>query len=333
MAHALTTHEDGRVEFAFSGDRKAIWHTLGTQVDGLQHGEEMEKKSGLSWKAIKVPLQYEHNGKMYYSSQVAIVRDDNSRQLGVVSDNFTTIQNNECFEIGTNLVQSGEALWDTAGSILGGEIVFMSMKLPSEYLIHSKQDNDKVEKYLLITNCFSGKKALKALVTPQRVVCQNTLNVALGKFDAQFSIRHTKNAKNRIEEGKRVLGLASQYYDELHKVLNNLAFEEISNSYAEEFISTVFPNNKEEVSTRTENNRAIVMSLFKNGTGTFGETKGDMFNAITEYADWVQGGRITQKALDNADAFTDIEGEQRFFRSLMGNGAALKQKAFDLLTA
>jgi hypothetical protein len=126
--------------------------------------------------------------------------------------------------------------------------------------------------------------------------------------------------------------LASAFYDDLQIVMDSLAEQQVTHSYVEGFVNALMPATKDEVSTRTENRRNQITNLFQNGKGNNGETKWDLFNAVTEYVDHHSVGRVTETRLDRSDALADIESEARFERAILGSGATLKQKALALLS-
>jgi hypothetical protein len=115
--------------------------------------------------------------------------------------------------------------------------------------------------------------------------------------------------------------------------MDSLAEQQVTHSYVEGFVNALMPATKDEVSTRTENRRNQITNLFQNGRGNNGETKWDLFNAVTEYVDHHSVGRVTETRLDRSEALADIESEARFERAILGSGATLKQKALTLLTA
>jgi hypothetical protein len=113
--------------------------------------------------------------------------------------------------------------------------------------------------------------------------------------------------------------------------MDTLAEQQVTKTYVEGFVNALMPATKEEVSTRTENRRNQITSLFSTGRGNNGETKWDLFNAVTEYVDHHSNGRVTESRMDRSEALADIESEARFERSILGSGAGLKQKALTLL--
>jgi phage/plasmid-like protein (TIGR03299 family) len=332
MAHDLTQNEKGETEF-FSAVTKG-WHRLGQTSDRQLTAQEAIKEARLDWEVEQVPVYHQAGDELLeVPDQYCVRRKDNYRPLSIMTKRYQVIQNHETFAFADDIVGSGQAVWDTAGSISGGRVVFMQVELPGRLFLKSNPDDQTVKKVLFV-NSHDGSKALMGMITPVRVVCQNTLNAALaGDRSNQFKVYHRKNFQSRKDEAAKVLGLASAFYDDLQFVMDSLAEQQVTSSYVEGFVNALMPATKEEVSTRTENRRNQITNLFQNGRGNNGETKWDLFNAVTEYVDHHSVGRVTETRLDRSEALADIESEARFERAILGSGATLKQKALTLLTA
>lgn len=329
MSHDLTLREDGTTEF-FSAVTRG-WHNLGQLSEKKLTAAEAIKEAKLDWEVEKVPVLHEVEGDYHQvPEQFVIRRKDNNRPLGVVSDKYQIIQNSETFAFADDIIGSGQAVWDTAGSIAGGKITFMQVELEGHLFLNSDPE-DKTLKKVLFLNSHDGSKALMGMITPIRTVCQNTMNAALRNCSNQFKIRHRKNYASKKQEAQQILNLAIGYFDDLQIVMNQLAEEEVTSSYVEGFVSSLIPSAKEVTATRTENKRDDIVYLFSNGRGNKGRTKWDLFNAVTEYVDHHSVGRITTSRLYQSDVDSNIKNESRFERSILGSGANLKQKAMDLL--
>jgi phage/plasmid-like protein (TIGR03299 family) len=228
------------------------------------------------------------------------------------------------------MIGSGQAAWDTAGSLAGGRVVFMQVELEGRLFLKSNP-KDQTIKRVLFFNSHDGSKALTGMITPVRVVCQNTLNAALGSHSNCFKIKHTKNYENKMDYAAKILGLASAYFDDLQTVMDTLDSKLVDKSYARGFVEALFPSADEKVAKRTESRRDEVFSLFSGGMGNNGRTGWDLYNAVTEYVDHHAAGRMTPTRVDKSEALANVEQEARFERAIFGSGATLKQKALDLL--
>lgn len=330
MAHNLTQREDGTTEF-FSAVTRG-WHNLGQLTDTKITSEEAIVASKLDWDVEQVPCLHQGiDGELLQVPDSFVVRrKDNLNPLSVMSSKYTPIQNREVFSFADSIIGEGKAVWDTAGSIAGGRIVFMQVELEGKLFLNSNPDDQTVKRILFLSS-HNGSKALQGMMTPTRVVCQNTLNAALGNCSNVFKIYHRKNYSSKVEEARKILGLANEYFDNLQVVMNQLAEEEVSFTYAQGFVGALFPTEKEEAPTRTEKRRVKLLDLFSGGMGNRGKSKWDLFNATTEYVDHHSVGRLSGTRVMRSDALSDVDAESRFERSLLGSGAVLKQKALDLL--
>lgn len=335
MAHNLT-ETNGKIEFVASS-HVSVWHGLGQRVEGLMTSQECLEQAGLNWTVSKREITCMGNdgGQIAIPGKVAIVRDDTDSVLSVMSDSYAIIQNEYCFAFADALVGEGSASYATAGSIGGGKKVFLQAELDGSFFVGGRSD-EEVKRLLLFGNSHDGSTAQFALCTPIRVVCQNTLNAALSGAKNMFKVYHRKGYASKAQEAHRVLGLAQEHFEAFKASANRLIELEVSSTYVEGFINALLPAEADEngdIATRTANRRDEIKALFANGMGNHGKTRWDLFNAVTEFVDHKQGGRVTQKRLNLSAADTNIEGEQRLERAVFGSGATLKQKAMDLLLA
>lgn len=330
MAHNLTIREDGRTEF-FSAVTRG-WHNLGQLSDRKLTAEEAIKESLLDWGVVQAPV-YHQVGEDWEQipNQFVVRRTDTNAPLSIMSDRYVPIQNSEAFGFFDDIIGAGQAVWDTAGSIAGGRKVFMQAELEGKLFLKSNPDDVTVKRILFLTS-HDGSKALTGMITPVRVVCQNTLNAALKSHSNCFKVYHRKNYMAYKEEAAKVLELAHAYFDDLQVVMDTLSDQEVTRSYVEGFINTLMPaerNDKGEIAKRTSDRRSQIETLFQEGAGNNGRTKWDLYNAVTEYVDHHSAGRIGDARKSRSDG--NVEAEARFERALLGSGANLKQKALDIL--
>jgi phage/plasmid-like protein (TIGR03299 family) len=329
MAHDLTIREDGSVEF-FSAVTKG-WHDLGQLSATQVTSQEAIKLAKLDWEVEQVPCFHQTpNGLQEVPNQYVVRRCDTFAPLSIMSDRYTPIQNQEVFDFADSVIGEGRATWDTAGSLAGGRRVFMQVELEGKLFLNSNPDDTTVKKVLFLSS-HDGSKALQGMITPLRVVCQNSMNAALRNHSNMFKVYHRKNFSDKAQEAAKILQLAHAYYDDLQIVMNQLDSEEVSKSYLEGFVNALMPSKGDETPTRTENRRTTLTNLFYNGRGNNGRSKWDAYNAVTEFVDHHQVGRISSVRINKADVVGAIDSEARFERSILGSGAVLKQRALDLL--
>src|SRR5262249_7894505 len=126
----------------------------------------------------------------------ATVRTDTNAVLGVVSSMYRVLQNVEAFSFMDEAIKAGAAMWETAGSLKDGKRVWMLARIPNPVEV---RHNDEVKPYALLCMGHDGGMAVHILPTTVRVVCNNTLNLALGKADGQLVVRHVQSLKGKIE--------------------------------------------------------------------------------------------------------------------------------------
>jgi len=151
------------------------WHRLGEKLDAPATAEEAITAAGLDYE-ISLTDEATVDGMMVPKTK-AVVRYDNQTVLGVVSDRYVPVQNKQAFSFLDSCVADNGLRYHTAGALGQGEKIFLLAKLPGHLRV--KQTEDVVDKYLLLSNSHNGSSALRVLFTPVRVVCQNTLSMAL----------------------------------------------------------------------------------------------------------------------------------------------------------
>ena len=154
--------------------------------------EEALKIAGLDWKVLQEPIYT--MGKEQIEGFKVNVRDTDRRVLGVVSDRYKIVQNQEAFSFTDELLGEG-VRYETAGSLQNGRKVWLLARMPHEYII----SGERITPYLVFFNSHDGSGAIKAALTPIRVVCQNTLNLALSTAKRSWSMIHTGNIQGKIQ--------------------------------------------------------------------------------------------------------------------------------------
>ena len=167
---------------------QAAWHGLGTVVEESLSPREALAVSGLDWNVeksayISAPVR---GGLAVCKDRVATIREDTNEILGIVSPNYQIVQNKELFDIAYEL--GGEVKVDTAGSLKNGRQVYVLLKGDT---FDATKKGDEVTEYLALLNSFDGSLGLGALPTSIRIVCANTLSMALSSGRGNmFRVRH-----------------------------------------------------------------------------------------------------------------------------------------------
>lgn len=197
------------------------------------------------------------------------VRDDIHRVIGVVKKRYRIFQNTEAPTFLDNLVDSGEALYETAGSLHGGSQVYWLMRLPESVTI-AGDPREKLETYILLTNSHDGSTAIIVAIVTIRVVCQNTLAWSLRNAIRTMKIKHTESAKEKFAEARRTLEIGYAYQAELAEVGEKMLDVSFSNDDLQKFLDTLVPTPKPEiVKGKVTNQRGITMAEnTKNGIKT-----------------------------------------------------------------
>jgi phage/plasmid-like protein (TIGR03299 family) len=296
------------------------WHGIGTAVEREVTAVDALKLAGLDWQ-VRRALVFTGAGIVQRAVERAwaTVRMSDGKPLGIVGERYVPVQNDQAFAFFDDIVGAGQAIYHAAGALDGGRKVWILAKLPGDILI--REARDVVERYLLLVNSHDGSTALRMLMTPIRVVCQNTLSIALRQGAADgIAIRHTASATARLDEARRALGLAHHYYDEFASEVDRLACASYSDAQMKALVESLLPGVPDEVSTRTRNQRARIISLFTEGQGhaAIAGTAWAALNAVAEYVDHVRSVR-------GADVAS--RAEKRLASAWLGSGAAFKRAA------
>ncbi|HUI28971.1 MAG TPA: DUF932 domain-containing protein [Candidatus Acidoferrales bacterium] len=296
------------------------WHSLGTRLDGPATAEEAIQRAGLDFTVNKFPLLASTNGLSLEShflsvdSHFATVRTDTKEVLGVVGSRYEPIQNRDAFTTFDALVGEGEAIYHTAGALGKGERIWILAKLPDYIRVNG---NDIVEKYLLLVNSHDGSSTVRVKLTPIRVVCENTLSLALGGVEQEVHIRHTLNAKEKLKEAHEILGLTNKLYAQLDAIFNRMSETMVNGKTLTDYIETIFPNRPEsQDNSWIAKVRYDIVELAESGQGAemANGTLWGLYNAVTEHVDHYRN--------------TKGDETQRLKSMWFGSGERIKKKAF-----
>jgi phage/plasmid-like protein (TIGR03299 family) len=304
---------NGRAEM-FSGNGKVPWHKLGTVVQGLLSARDAIQAAHLDWTVATVPVTVFGREQRLEDWQ-GIIREDTGDCLGIMRGRYETIQNRDCFDFMDALVQDGSLKYETAGALRGGKQIWLMAKYDGEMQING----DEHRQWLLCVTSHDGSYSLMVQWITERVVCANTLSIALSGAKNQVKIRHAANWANKADEASRVLGLTKDYFGNIQTALAGMNDRLLSKNEMAEFTKLLVPaKDEKDPPTRTKNIREEINRLFQRGAGNDGASRWDALNAVTDYAD--------HYATLRGDNSTRLES------SLLGSGAQLKQKAFEYLT-
>lgn len=209
------------VESMFYVGRTAPWHGLGVGVEEALSSDEAIKMAGLGWRVRQEDIMTSDFKDIIGFK--ANVRGDSGSVLGVVTDRYKVVQNDEAFSFTDSLIGSG-VIYETAGSLNDGKRIWLLAKLPEKYTLA----DEAVEPFLVFSNSHDGTSAIKVAMTPVRVVCQNTLNLALNNAKRIWSTIHTGDMKFKLDEARNTLLMADRYMVALQEKSENLSLIKLS---------------------------------------------------------------------------------------------------------
>jgi phage/plasmid-like protein (TIGR03299 family) len=304
------------VETMFSV-REKPWHGLGTIVADAPKSEEALRLAGLDWKVEQMPI-YTPHGKV--DGYKANVRSTDRQVLGVVTDRYKVIQNTEAFAFTDELLGAG-VRYETAGSLQGGKKIWLLARMPREFIIAG----ERISPYLVFSNTHDGSGAVRVAVTPIRVVCNNTLNLALENAARSFSMVHTGDIRGKISEAKQTLFMADKYMENLGREFEKLRKQKITDQQVKEYIEILLPLEKDASLTTAKNTKRLREDLSTRyydapDLKDVGNNAYRFINAVSDFATHAKPIRRTHNYNENL-----------FMRTYEGN--PMIDKAYQLLCA
>jgi phage/plasmid-like protein (TIGR03299 family) len=302
MAHEIET-QNGKASFA--SFREPAWHGLGTVFTEEKTTSEMLAAANLNnWNVrledLETPTHLTSDKNYQYVLRTNPTDNTQTDILGVVGERYHVMQNEDLFSFGDNILDGG-GRWETAGSIKGGRVVFGALALERETVLDPNGVADKVKTYLLINTSHDGSIAIQASITPVRVVCANTLNLALnttkrkGGVKQSFKIRHTQTASGKVAVARETLGMAHKYMDSFDLMAKAMIEKEVSAKMFNDIILAAYPKPEADSKgafKKWENKVDVINDIY---TGEFnGMIAGNAwgaFNALTERLDWYRSAR------------------------------------------
>lgn len=334
MSHELEIKKDGTASMFYVKAGGTPWHQLGTALDNPPTAAAAIKAAGLDWPVSVHPMEtWIDVGEtepicLAAQSRMVVRKIDNKYQrLSEVGPDWHPLQNIEAFDWFNPFIESGECSFETAGSLFGGERIWVLAKLNREPL--RIVGDDIVNKYLMLSNNHSAKRSARISLSPIRVVCANTLAATFQNSATKFfSIRHTSKIKDNLDALREVINTANSEFEataEQYKALTKL---QVNQDLLKKYIKFVFKAEKKDkdeetteeasieaqevvdegkrkYSMREDDSRLVenkIIPLFEGGRGSqLPGVRGTMwaaYNAVTEYLNW-QSGRTNDARLDS----------------------------------
>jgi len=264
MAHQLSIREDGFVEFCYTGSRNLIWHGLGNQLSDNPTQTEVVEKSGMTFAIDKAPVSYiAANGQFCTDdSKVVLHRSDTLHPLGIVSNKFHVVQPIEVINFFEELIDKHGMKMSSAGVLFGGKRFFALAETGKETKIAGK---DAIEGYLLLSTSADGTLATTAVFTSVRVVCNNTLTIALDNSKSCY--RQTHKSQFDAKAAYIDLGLIDKSWDTFIDNINTLLDIPMTDSQVKDYYRSLYVNDDAEISKANEVNVDKMFGLYTAGAG------------------------------------------------------------------
>lgn len=293
MGHNLDITND---QASFVSAHTMGWHQLGQVLPESFTAEEAMRYGNLGgWNVRKFPafaVDPETGLQIPMPGRNAVVRDNpvdgNVNFLGDVGDAYHIIQNEEHAGLLNALVDESGSHFDTAGALYGGRQVFITMKMPGHISVGG---SDQVENYIAAINSHDGSMAFTLMVTPVRIVCANTLNLAFSNTSNIFRVRHTSGAEAALKsQAREALDFTFKYLEGFQEEANQLIDTTMTQAQFESIIAKEFGAGKDASAaaiTRADNKLAEMEELFADAQTQEGirDTAWAGLMALTEWAD------------------------------------------------
>lgn len=298
--------------------RETPWHGLGTKVMQAPTSAEALSLAGLDWKVEQEPIFTEND--MLISGYRANVRSTDRKVLGVVTDKYKVVQNTEAFAFTDELLGEG-VQYETAGSLMGGRKIWLLARLPKEYYMAG----EKISPYLVFSNTHDGSGSVKVAITPIRVLCNNTLNLALSTAKRSFSMIHTGDIREKMKEARETLFMAEEYMDSLGKEFDTLRKKKLTDNQVKEYIELLLPSDKADTVQQQKNIKRLRDDVARRYFEApdlidIGKNAYRFINAVSDFATHAQPLRRTANYKENL-----------FNRTIEGNPVI--DKAYQMMAA
>lgn len=312
---------------AFAG--AVPWHGLGANVTAGADIDTWLKEAGLTWPVIAAPVKYEIDGKLLTHTDKVIVRKDTGVVFDTVGPKYIPFQNSQVLEFFREYVEVGDMQIETAGALGTGEVVWALAKMDAAFDLGKgkvdKKDlkaqvgsdinpSDTVMGYVLISNPHKYGKGAVVKFTAVRVVCSNTLAMALNGAGQSLHLPHTREFNETYRtDAKTRLGIARERMQAFQEDAEKLVDTPLNLEDAKEVLTSVFGEQ--------ERVRESILTLYSGeGKGamlpTAKDTAWGLLNATTQYFDW-HSGRKPEVRLKSAWYGTGASKKQQMLSALL----------------
>lgn len=304
------------LESMFYAGRQKPWHGLGTQVSEALTSADAIRMAGLDW-VVEPKRMYLADGTEI-KDFVANTRNVDNAVFGVVTEKYKIVQNKDAFDFTDSLV-GGDVRYETAGSLFGGRKIWLLARMPNKKVL-----DEDFENYVCFTNSHDGRGAIRVCCTNVRVVCNNTLNIALNTAKRSWSTKHMGNMEEKLAEAQHTLQLSNQYLDEFAVEADRLAHTRMSDDEVQKVLNEMFPTtadmSERQLNTNKKAKDNFMVCYYMPDIEKYHGTKYGIINAMADFADHVAPARMTK-----------TYAEANFDRVV--NGHILLDKCYSLVNA
>ena len=272
-------------------ERTTLWNGLGINVNDCRTSEEVMEKAGLDWTVSKKPLIWEGKTNRFYT----VTRDDNNDLLGIVRGNYKPVQNVEMFSFIDELIPEGVS-YEKVGISKDGSRVWLLSKMPKTTIL-----GDNFDPYIVFTTTHDGTASAKACITPVRVACQNTLNLAFKNASRKWSFRHSNNINIKIEEAKQTFLSTNNYMNCLKSEIEELAMIKVSPQKFNYLANELFPI-KENTTSKKEEEQLLLRDTLKEAymADDLGNLKGTAWGVLNAVSDMTMHRKLRTGSDENS---------------------------------
>src|SRR5271154_1490613 len=330
MAHNLMTRA-GKTAMFCVGDRDAAWHRLGQRTPNAVTWAEAIRLADLDWTVVKKQLYFRNalGHVTEAANHMATTRSDDGAFLGIVGDGYQLIQNAEAFTFCDDLLaQADGAKYESAGGLGNGEQIWVMARIPEADFTIDGGDEHKA--YLLVSTSHDGSQSLIMKLVDERVVCANTLAIAMSERGTSFRVKHTASAKARMEYALQQLSRVKDTAVSLKTKMLRLAETKLTRESSAAILERLFPVSADKTvsTTRRENIVQEVLNCYAhNDADAYPSIKGtayNLLNAVTEYTDHIR----TARGNGSEPAKMAVARSES---ALFGSGAAFKTQALQVI--
>jgi phage/plasmid-like protein (TIGR03299 family) len=303
------------------------WHGLGVKLDNPATAEEAIAAANLDWQVIEEPIYTQDPAGVFrpIPNKKAIIREDTREVFAAMGNGYTITQNRTKFDFFNAVVGQDLAIYHTALSLHGGRRICILAKLPQDIEIIP---GDVVQPYILLSDSHDGSMALRMRLTPIRVVCANTLSVALHQAGTSFYAKHTRNILSKAADARELLGMADAYFQLFATQVDELVSTRMTALETQSYFQKVYQFDQGKTFAK-QDHRVVTaydqtIDLLSHPTNRIGGIEGTAWaalNAVTYYVDHERAVRGSQEA----------QQDRRLNGSWFGSGAKIRQRAYDLI--